>query len=441
MNKLIKRDILKKIWSEIDSKEFIAIIGPRQVGKTTLLLQIQEKLLDKPEINKDQVIYQTFQDPLLLEDFNNNPVRHIKNIIIDPNKKTYILLDEFQFVDEAGKKLKLIYDTIGNIKIIITGSSSLQIKQIASSMVGRILEYELYHITLPELIRNQHILLYNEYTTLQRSFINFCKTGNIPLELNPSQLFITKIQNIIDDLIKFGNYPAIVTQTSTDKKITRLQNIYTTYIEKDIIQLLKIEKTQQFFKFIQYNALLIGQIFNKSALQTELDLRFEDITKFKDALEYTYITRYIRPFYQNKIKELKKSTIVYFLDTGLRNWIIRNFNNIDNREDRGHLIENYIFTRLRDLTQNQLDGFNINFWRTNTGAEIDFLLTHPSKYQFKPIPIEVKFRNIQKDTLTKSFHSFINTYRPNIGIIITKNYFKTKEVKGTKILFIPYYFI
>lgn len=149
---LIQRDLIQNIKPFIKRNEFISIIGPRQSGKTTLLEMLKGYLVDQLKVNEEFIRSITFEDRRLLMEFETDPVSFIKSFIPSGiSKRFYLMVDEFQYAQDGGQKLKLIYDTVKNLKIIITGSSSLDIRaMVGKFMVGRILNFYLYPFNFRE---------------------------------------------------------------------------------------------------------------------------------------------------------------------------------------------------------------------------------------------------------------------------------------------------
>ena len=151
MKELITREIEEDIAKWLNSKEIIAIRGTRQCGKTTLLLKISKILQDR-KINKNNIHLLTFEDDIEKEKFEKNPIEYISYYITDTKSKHFFLLDEVQYIKNAGKLLKLVYDKIEDIKIIITGSSTLDLIEIGSYLVGRVLFFEMYPFSFLEFL-------------------------------------------------------------------------------------------------------------------------------------------------------------------------------------------------------------------------------------------------------------------------------------------------
>jgi len=421
----IPRILLNEIIEYIDRREIIAIKGPRQSGKTTLLKMLKDFLINEKNIDEDHIIYLTFEDNEILYKFSENPKDFIRKYITD-SKRYYFLIDEAQYCKDLGKKLKLIYDLFENIKIIITGSSSLELKnETAKYLVGRLLEFELYPLNFYEFLLYKDKKIAKIYREWNEKIINFL-TNNIDFEIKKDvDIYINDLLKYLNEYIKFGGYPAIVKAKSEKEKIFLLKNLINTYLDRDIVSFLNIRDTIKFRRLITALSSLNGSLINIMQLANEINSYFKEITDLLDVLEQTYIIRRIRPFHKNLVTELKKENKIYFVDTGLRNYLINNFNDIEIRNDFGTLIENFILNELYQYGK-------INFWRTKNKAEVDFIFEGK-----EIIPIEVKFSIIKKNILTRSLYSFIKNYNSKFSIIVTKNYWGERIMNNSKIKYIP----
>ena len=421
----IPRALLNEIIRYIDRREIISIKGPRQSGKTTLLKMLKDFLINEKNIDEDHIIYLTFEDNEILYKFSENPKDFIRKYITD-SKRYYFLIDEAQYCKDLGKKLKLIYDLFENIKIIITGSSSLELKnETARYLVGRLLEFELYPLNFYE------FLLYNDqkiariYKEWNEKVINLLMNSSDFEIKKDVDIYINDLLKYLNEYIKFGGYPAIVTAESEKEKIFLLKNLVNTYLDKDVVSFLNIRDTIKFRRLITALASLNGSLINITQLANEINSYFKEIIDLLDILEQTYIIRRIRPFHKNLVTELKKENKIYFIDTGLRNYLINNFNDIEIRNDSGTLIENFILNELYQYGK-------INFWRTKNKAEVDFIFEGK-----EIIPTEVKFSNIKRDILTRSLYYFIRNYNSRFSIVVTKNYWGERIINNSKIKYIP----
>jgi len=420
---LIPRQILPKVFSWLYEKEIIVINGPRQAGKTTLLFQIKEKL------KKEKVVYVNFEDSFQLEAFLKSP-KDFVSLQLTKNKKTYLLFDEFQYVKNAGKILKLLFDQFfEKAKFIITGSSSLQIKEIASYLVGRAIFFNLYPLAFSEFLLAKDESLFKQWQTFNKNLYSFLLGKKFS---KTSFIFEEKLKNLFDEYLIFGGYPAIVL-SENKKKQERLFSLIETYIEKDIIKYLKIGNFLEFKKITKVFASQIGNLVNYSGIASEMAVSLFEIKKIAAVLENTFVIKFIPPFYSNKMTEIKKAPKVYFLDLGLRNALIVDFRLLDLRFEKGAMVENFVFQNF--YYRKELS--HLYFWRTKMGTEVDFILD----YQGEIVPFEVKYQEFDKEKISRSFLSFCDTYKPKRGVVLTKNYFGQKKINQTKILFLPVYFI
>ncbi|MEX2739333.1 MAG: AAA family ATPase, partial [Candidatus Wukongarchaeota archaeon] len=171
--KIFPRDILTYLTKWLNRKEAYAIKGPRQSGKTTILKILQEKL------KKENVIFLNFEDPDILEAFETNPKEYIKSFMINQGKH-YFLMDEYHYVKNSGKTLKLLYDTFENAKFIVTGSSSLELSDaMAKFLVGRVFFFELFQFSFHEFLTAKNPRLANVYKEKNSQIKEFIINGTV----------------------------------------------------------------------------------------------------------------------------------------------------------------------------------------------------------------------------------------------------------------------
>jgi uncharacterized protein len=426
------RELLSTIKKWIDRREILAIKGPRQTGKTTLLEMIKEWLEKDKNIDERKIISISFEDRELLENFYTAPLDFIKRYIRDEGIY-YFLIDEVQYCKDAGQKLKLIYDSFKNIKVLITGSSSLElISETAKYLVGRLFAFELYPLNFYEFLKVRDKNLAAVYQTKKEAIMDFLLT-NKNFEISKNDIFVKELLSHFDEYLTFGGYPEVVKARSAEEKILILKNIFNTYLEKDIISYLQITDTIKFRKLINMLASIIGNLVTYEELVTACGSYYKEIVHLLDVLQQTYILDAVRPFYKNLSTELRKNPKVYFYDTGIRNYAINNFNSLERRSDTGQVAENFIYNELKSIGVNSF----INYWRTTTKTEVDFVLWDQSKI----IPVEVKFTPFKIEKITRSLHSFIQNYKPKTAIVVTKNFWGEKRVEDTIVRFIPIVYI
>jgi predicted AAA+ superfamily ATPase len=432
---IIQRDLIQKIEPFLHRKEFIAITGPRQSGKTTFLEIIKDYLFKELKVNKDSISTITFEDRKLLVQFEQDPISFIYSYIPQNlNQRFYLMIDEFQYAQEGGQKLKLIYDTIKNIKIIITGSSSLDIKaHVGKFMVGRILNFYLYPFNFREYLRVHNNRLERLYSQYNSHCLDCLFKGKQPGIKRGEDIFHEEFRRTYEKFCIWGGYPEIVLGKSEIERNKLLTDIYNNYILKDIKTLLELPTERNLFLLSQYLATQIGNIIVYQNLTQASGLDYRKLKNHLNILEETFISSVVRPFFKNRQKELSKNPKVYFRDLGFRNNLMENMNDLDKRSDTGAIVENSVFIRLKELCE----GINkINFWRTKAGAEVDFIV----HIKDRTIPIEVKYANFNSEKISRSLISFIDSFNPEYGMVLTKNYWGFAEKNKTKVFFLPIYY-
>ncbi len=430
------RDLVTSIAPFLKRKEYLAIIGPRQSGKTTLLGIIQTHLRKELKTKRDQIAFITFEDRRLLAQFESDPVAFARSFLPrHAARPFYLMIDEFQYAIDGGQKLKLIYDTIGDLKIIITGSSSLDIKaQVGRYMVGRMVTFHLFPFSFGEALHladRRTISIYHDGHTKIASWLQDNSPVNIKSRID---IFGEEMIDCFENYCIWGGFPTVVSADDIDVKRKLLSDIYDGYVLKDIKSLLGLTTEKNLYLLSQYLATQIGNIVVYQNLGQAAGLDFRNLKKHLHILRETLICQELKPFFRNRQKELSKNPKIYFWDLGFRNNLMEDFNTLDRRPDRGAIIENYVFIRLQELFR----GYEkINFWRTKVGAEVDFVL----RVKDQIIPIEVKYSDFSSEKITRSMASFIDAFNPTLGIVLTKNYWGMMQNKKTRILFAPIYYL
>ncbi|MGB8951217.1 MAG: ATP-binding protein [Candidatus Aminicenantales bacterium] len=430
------RDLLNKIEPFLLRKEFISIVGPRQSGKTTFLEILKKYLSEKFRIKKELISSLTFEDRRLLAQFEADPVSFTNSYRLDENGgKYFLMIDEFQYAREGGQKLKFIYDTVKNIKIIVTGSSSLEIKaRVAKFMVGRILSFHLYPFNFGEYLQTRDSRLQKIYKQNNEKIISWLFQGKPFPVKNEEDIFSEEMIRHYEDFCIWGGYPEVTLSRNHLERVKILGDIYNNYILKDIKTLLELATENNLYLLSQVLATQVGNIINCQNLGQASHLNYRQVKKHLQILKETFICQEVKPFFKNRQKELSKNPKIYFYDLGFRNNLLENMNSLRTRPDAGAIIENAVYIRLNELCEGQQ---KIDFWRTKSGAEVDFVL----QIKGLPVPLEVKYSTFSKERLSRSLASFIESFKPESAVVLTKNYWGFMEKNKTHILFIPVYYI
>lgn len=416
------RKIYPLLKKEIRNKNIVVLTGSRQVGKTTLLKMLEDdfRKQKKSTIFLDLDLVENLEYFESLESFLN----YLKLSGIDPKREHIIFIDEFQHSSQPTKILKNLYDHYSNLKIYISGSSSLAMaNHLKESLAGRKSVYYLHPLSFEE------FLVFKK----ERQFLKYLKNWETGLNLSPKEN--EKVWHLLEEFLLFGGYPKVVLEKTKNEKIKELKEIFDSYIRKDIKGFLKIENIVSYNKLIELLALNTGNLANLFKFSSELSLFRELLEKYLFLLEETFVIKMIRPYFKNKKKEIIKMAKVYFEDLGLRNLALNNFNPLRIRLDSGAILENYI---LNEVFKSNLSSFGLNFWRRKIGAEVDFIFSRNGEI----IPIEVKYQKFSphKLSLPTGLKSFIGEYHPKRAIIVNNNLSQKRKIEDTIVEFIPFYF-
>jgi predicted AAA+ superfamily ATPase len=430
----IQRDIIGEIEPYLKRREYVAVVGPRQCGKTTLFEMIKAHLIGKLGADANNVHLVTFEDRRLLRQFEEDPVSFVQSFRRAEGNMLYLMLDEFQYTRNGGQKLKLVYDTVRDLKILVTGSSSLEIRAgVGAYMVGRMLTFHLYPFSFRECLRAADARferIYYSKRTLVSNWLNGDEVTVSP-EADP---FRDDMARLYEQHCIWGGYPAVVLSRTEREKAKILAGVYNSYVLKDIKGLLELDTERSLFLLSQHLAVQIGNIIVYQSLGRIADLNFRQLKRHLRILKDTYVCTDVPPFFANRRKELVKNPKIYFFDTGFRNFLMENMGAIQKRPDGGSLVENAVYIR---LVQIKKEVERVHFWRTKAGAEVDFVL----KKGVQVFPIEVKYASYCESRVPRGMISFIESFKPTRGLVLTRDYWGMKKIGSTDILFAPVYYL
>ncbi len=430
-NKLIKRRLFQEIISLLKRKEIFAIVGPRQAGKTTLLKIIADYLKTKYSISPGNIFYFNFEDPLLINEFEENPAEFVKSRL--KNGKVYFFFDEFHYTKEGGKKLKLLYDLFPQAKIFISGSSSLELTfATAKYLVGRIFYFRLFPLDFAEFLEYKAPDLISSFEKQRIWLENYLMAGK-ELSFPKQSIFERRFANFWEEFITFGGYPEVVKTREKEVKIKVLENVVSTYLQREIRTLLLVEDVGGYQSLLRILASQSGDLLNLNQVSNDSGLNFLLLKKHLEILKETFVIQKISPFHHNITSELRKTPKVYFLDNGLRNLLLNNFSSLVKRPDKGKIGEMFVFQQFFKRLKAQE---KINFWRTRGGAEVDFVFTSGEE----EIALEVKIGSLKKPQIGRSLYSFLNHYPDKRVIIFNKNLWRLLKKKKNSFLFAPIYY-
>lgn len=415
---VIKRKLFSQLQSHLNEKEITLIIGPRQAGKTTLMRQLEQDL----KKNGEKTIFLNLdrdQD----RPFFSSQTRLLQRIKFDiGEQKSYVFIDEIQRKEDAGLFLKGLYDMDLPYKFIVSGSGSLELKEkIHESLAGRKRMFELSTLSFEEFV---HFRTGYQHTHKDGTFRNLAEIFDVYKE--------TYI-HYFEEYLNFGGYPKVVLESEISRKQVAIDEIYRSYLEKDIVVLLRIQKTESLTQLVRILASQVGNLVNISELSNTLGLAMQTIKDYLWYLEKTFIIRKVTPHFRNIRKEITKAATYYFVDLGLRNYAINQFGNALTIPTQGFLFENFVYKALKEGIY--LSPTTIHFWRSKDKAEVDFVINAGLNI----VPVEVKFTKLKKAETTRSFKSFLTKYHPSIGYVVHLGERFEEKFENTRVFFIPYY--
>jgi len=412
-NKILHRKIISKIKSDFKHRKIQVLVGSRQVGKTSILKYLQQEISNYIYLDIDRLV------DLSMFDSVDTFLRFIEVTKSQKEENLFIFIDEFQQVPQIGKILKAIYDHSRNLQFIVSGSSSLNIMQnLDESLAGRKRVYSIYPLDFEEFLYFKTHLHYEYYH-------NTTEFKYIP------QVF-GQLQIQFEEFVRFGGYPAVSLFENPEQKVEELNDIVKSYIEKDIKSFFKINNILTYNKLLQRLGLNIGNLVNLQSVSTDIAIKRQELEKYLYLLINTYIIDLVPPFYQNKINELKKMTKLYFVDMGIRNFLLTDFRALPQRADMGALVENTVYS---EFLKNKHLLQEIHFWRTTAKTEVDFIIRAGNEV----FPVEVKYQN-NVSAIPRAIKSFVDYYHPKRAWVITVNQYFERNYQDCEVIFLPAFF-
>lgn len=360
---------LKNLKKLLSPNKVVVIYGPRRCGKTTLIKKFLEQVKQKHLlVSGDDLTIQNY--------LGSQSIVKLKNFI---GKNKLLLIDEAQKIKGIGLNLKLIVDHIKDIKVIATGSSSFDLAQnIGEPLTGRKYTLKLFPLSQMEISQIE-----NRYET----------------EAN------------LENRIVYGAYPEVVLANDNNEREMYLKEIVSSYLYKDILELEGLRHSDKIVRLLQLLAFQIGKEVSYNELGSQLGISKNTAERYLDLLEKAFVICKFIGFSRNLRKEISKNPRYCFIDNGIRNALINNFNPIEIRDDIGMLWENYIITeRIKKQEYLKLNSNNY-FWRTHQGQEIDFVEERKGilhGYEIKWLPKKIKAPKVWLNTYKNAKYTSIN---------------------------------
>lgn len=363
------RSLRDKIEKRIGSGKVIIVIGPRQVGKTTLIESILK--------TKDYLLLDG-DDPKTRTLLSASNTEQIRSIL---GNNQFVFIDEAQRIDGIGLTMKIITDKFKEVQLFASGSSSFDLSnKINEPLTGRKWEYQLFPISWEE-YENHHGYLYSEQQ--------------------------------LENRLLYGFYPDVLNNPGDEIPI--LRNLVSSYLYKDILSFADLRKPEVLDKLVQALALQLGSEVSYSELAQIVNVDKNTISKYIDILQKGYIIFRLGSFSRNIRNEIKTSNKIYFYDNGVRNMIVGNFSPLELRGDKDALWENFLISERVKQIEYKQSLARIYFWRTKQLQEVDFVEEESGKIT----GFEFKWK---KKTNVRLPKSFTETYDAESRIIDVENF-------------------
>lgn len=340
---MINRILSETVRKKIGSGKAIMIIGPRQVGKTTLI---------KNQLRNQDFLFFDGDDPTVRTLLNTPNTEKLKNLI---GNKQVVFIDEAQRIQGIGLTLKIIIDQFQHVQLWISGSSSFTLShELNEPLTGRKWQYELYPISWEE-------------------YENHCS-------------YLMAEQNLETRLL-YGFYPDVINNPGNEIEI--LKNLTNSYLYRDILSYAEIRKPEVLEKLVRALALQVGNEVNYNELSQMIGINKDTVQRYIEILEKGYVIFQLHSFSSNLRNEIKRNKKIYFYDNGIRNMIIGNFTDFSMRTDKGALWENFLISERIKHNEYNLSLAKPYFWRTTQQQEVDYVEIngqHVVGYEFKWSP-------------------------------------------------------
>lgn len=341
----IQRILFPVIKNKLSSTEKIIILyGARQVGKTTLINEVLDTLPGRIlRINADESKY--------LDILSSRDLRKIRSLVDGYN---ILFIDKAQRIPGIGINLKIMYDQLPQLKVIATGSSSFDLaNKVQEPLTGRAWTYNLFPISFLELAQHHSGF---------------------------------ELGELLEQCLIYGQYPEQLSIVNNNEKYQYLKELATSYLYRDALDLVHIKHADKLQNLLRLLAFQVGSLVSIAELASSLNIGKDTVSSYIHLLEKAFILFRLKGYSRNLRKEITKMDKIYFYDLGVRNMVIDNLQPLSNRNDQGALWENFLILERRKLLSYLFRNANTYFWRTYTGAELDYLEERDAAlfgYEFK----------------------------------------------------------
>lgn len=376
---MIPRVVLQRVISSLKQwRKVVLVLGPRQSGKTTVLLRLKEEW----EAAGKRVVYLNCDLSEDLEVIDTTSITRLRKMVREVD---YLLVDEAQRLTNPGLTFKIIYDNLVETRVVATGSSSFELKnQMSDAMTGRYVDFRLYPLSLGEMVKSEG----------------------------------ADVDRLVDELLVYGAYPEVYLQNQPELKKTLLTKIGESYLFRDILAFSRIRHSEAVESLTRALAYQVGAEVNENELANRIKIDRKTLLSYLDILEKAFVIWRLYPYSQNPRREIGRRYKVYFVDLGIRNMLVGDFNALGVRGDLGALWENFLVMERVKQNSNQGRLVKPYFWRSYNGAEVDWVEMGEGKLE----GWEIKVREGGK--LSRGASVFAETYQTKVTLVDRQNYLK-----------------
>jgi predicted AAA+ superfamily ATPase len=367
------------------------LVGPRQSGKSTLIWHYMKE-------QSEPFLLINCEEPSLRE-LCRSPALFFQGIEEVTRPFPGLFFEEIQHIPDAGLFLKGLVDLKPGVPIFATGSASYHLRsKTRESLAGRAIR----HILLP-----------------------FGMAELWPPEMPPA-IAEMKARQTWRDVLLWGGYPEVVLSRNKEDILSQLVEAF---VLRDASDLYRIKRPEAFRRLLSLTASQIGNLVNFSGWAENLGISVNTVIEYVNLLEESHLVKLVPPFVGGKRAEITSTPKIFFLDNGLRNFLFGGFTNETQRADYGALVENLVFTELAKQTRPLLD--TISFWRSGSGAEVDFVVRKEEHL----IAIEVKAASLKRPKVSRSLRSFVRAYQPDKVFVLNESLVDVMELEGRSVVF------
>ncbi len=411
----VPRRELETLVGWMDNPYVTIITGARQTGKTTLLSMLVQRLL-ATGVPAVDIFYFNVDDPGSAELIGSpgDLLRFLRDA--GGGSHPRVLIDEVQRLPNPGLALKVLYDLGTGVKLVVSGSSSLEIRSTTREhLVGRSRELILYPLAFSDIVQQ-----------------NIPEAGRSDADAATfHRLYAQSLAALFADFAIWGGYPAVVTAANAADRTDQLRQIYDTYVTRDVSQFLRVGRPDVYNRLVRTLALQVGSQMTWEGLANEVRSSSETVRNYVAMLQGTYICELATPFSSNKLTALRKTPKAYFVDCGIRNSAVPSLTALDSRADRGHVVEQVVFQELLKVLSVTDE---LHYWRTKgTADEVDFVVTRGDRV----LPIEVKDTHFSGPILPGALGRLIEATHPRHAVVVTRDFIAQRAVETTTVHFLP----